>query len=68
MYAMVVQMFIAYLFEFSTAIIQAFYKLSTYEWIVTRIPRKLSAVLSRDYLRTHFFKSYFSLSSFMICN
>ena len=59
MYAVVVEMFIAYLFEFSTALIQAFYKLSTYEWIVTPIPRKLSAVLSRDHFRAHFFKSYF---------
>ena len=59
MYAMVVQMFIAYLFEFSTAIIQDFYKLSTYEWIITRIPRKLSAVLSRDHLRTHFLNPTF---------
>ena len=31
MHAVVVQMFIAYLFEFSTAIIEALYKLPMYE-------------------------------------
>ena len=52
------------LFEFSTAIIQAFYKLCMYEWIVTRIPGKLSAAISRDHLRAIFFYLTFD---FIIC-